>query len=185
MRAAFRGAGAPGGPRPGPSGPRLTPFSMSSLLSLHFMKRTIFQLVLQLTELTWGRNGSDPSHSPGEGGVFRPPSPGGRRPEGRGCSDFSRPCASAADAALDRELRVLPRSGHHASCLSRITTASRPESPVLRPGRRGAGATWTQTGMDDEGEDVSRAHALECARHPRGRRNLRGRGPRTDSHEHT
>lgn len=31
---------------------QLTPFNMSSLLSLHFMKRTIFQLVLQLTELT-------------------------------------------------------------------------------------------------------------------------------------
>ena len=33
--------------------PALTPFRMSSLLSLHFMNRTIFQLVLQLTELTW------------------------------------------------------------------------------------------------------------------------------------
>lgn len=29
-----------------------TPFRMSSLLSLHFMNRTIFQLVLQLTEFT-------------------------------------------------------------------------------------------------------------------------------------
>lgn len=35
---------------------QLTPFNMSSLLSLHFMKRTIFQLVLQLTELTWKAN---------------------------------------------------------------------------------------------------------------------------------
>lgn len=38
--------------------PTLTPFSMSSLLSLHFMKSTIFQLVLQLTELTWERIGA-------------------------------------------------------------------------------------------------------------------------------
>lgn len=30
-----------------------TPFSIVSLLSLHFMNRTTFQLVLQLTELTW------------------------------------------------------------------------------------------------------------------------------------
>jgi hypothetical protein len=30
----------------------LTPLRISSLLSLHFMKSTIFQLVLQLTELT-------------------------------------------------------------------------------------------------------------------------------------
>lgn len=37
---------------------KLTPFRMSSLLSLHFMKRTIFQLVLQLTELTWKINDS-------------------------------------------------------------------------------------------------------------------------------
>lgn len=35
-----------------PKSIQLTPFKMSSLLSLHFMKRTIFQLVLQLTELT-------------------------------------------------------------------------------------------------------------------------------------
>lgn len=30
-----------------------TPLSIVSLLSLHFMNRTTFQLVLQLTELTW------------------------------------------------------------------------------------------------------------------------------------
>lgn len=30
----------------------LTPFSIVSLLSLHFMKRTTFQLVLQFTEFT-------------------------------------------------------------------------------------------------------------------------------------
>lgn len=70
LEAGTRGTGAGGGgvekgadpPRagrpvsPGPGAPPLTPFNMSSLLSLHFMKRTIFQLVLQLTELTWERN---------------------------------------------------------------------------------------------------------------------------------
>lgn len=34
----------------------LTPLRISSLLSLHFMKRTIFQLVLQFTELTYKEN---------------------------------------------------------------------------------------------------------------------------------
>lgn len=34
----------------------LTPFRMTSLLSLHFIKRTIFQLVLQFTEFTWVGN---------------------------------------------------------------------------------------------------------------------------------
>lgn len=32
-----------------------TPLSIVSLLSLHFMNRTTFQLVLQFTELTWGK----------------------------------------------------------------------------------------------------------------------------------
>lgn len=30
-----------------------TPFRMTSLLSLHFINKTIFQLVLQFTEFTW------------------------------------------------------------------------------------------------------------------------------------
>ena len=36
-----------------------TPFRMVSLLSLHFMNRTTFQLVLQFTEFTWREEEED------------------------------------------------------------------------------------------------------------------------------
>lgn len=38
---------------------RQTPFRTTSWLSLHFINRTIFQLVLQLTELTWKTNNQE------------------------------------------------------------------------------------------------------------------------------
>lgn len=62
------------GRQPHPRSP-LTPFRVSSLLSLHFMNRTIFQLVLQLTELTCKGTRVPPSHSPRNCVVFQSPTP--------------------------------------------------------------------------------------------------------------
>lgn len=79
----------PPAPRPSP----LTPFSVSSLLSLHFMNRTIFQLVLQLTELTCKGTRVLP-HSPLV--TRRLPVPKDGHPETAGCAGSAGPREPAA-----------------------------------------------------------------------------------------